>query len=169
MSLLMSYWKLTLGVMLLSLGIATSLRADGVFLAGSVGSFKSKGSEALFIGYQRDASAIFTFDSFNELMLGSWNGGKRNNIIALSKGIRWNFYGQSYTCLRAGGAYVSGTSSNMGTHLQFAFDLALGVRMERIDLSIGFKHFSNGKKIFNWTHHSNDGENFITIQTGYIF
>lgn len=156
-------------VVLLSLSTATSLRADSVFLEGSIGSFKSKGSQALFISYQRDSSPVFGLDSFNEVMLGTWNGGKRNNIIALSKGIRWNFHGKSYVSFAPGGAYVTTTSSNMGTHLQFAFDLSLGMRTEKTDVSVGFKHFSNGRKIFHWTHHSNDGENFITLQAGYLF
>jgi len=140
-----------------------------VFLAGSLGLFKSKGSQALFVSYQKDSSPIFGLDSFCEVMLGSWNGGKRNNAIALSKGIRWNFHGKSYACFKPGGAYVTHTSSNTGTHLQFALDFALGTRRENIDLSVSFKHFSNGKKIFHWTHHSNKGENFVTLQAGYLF
>jgi hypothetical protein len=148
--------------------IATSALADGVFLEGGQGIFHSTDSQAVFLSYQRDSSPFFGLDSFYKVALGSWNGRNRNDAIILAKGIWWNLSGKSYFCFEPGGAYITETTHNLGTHLQFAFRFALGMRTEKIDLSVGYRHFSNGKGIFHWTKTQNFSDNFLTLQIGYL-
>jgi hypothetical protein len=142
--------------------------ADGVFLEGGQGLFYSEDSQAIFLSYQIDSPQLLGFNSYYDVAFGSWNGPDRNNALILTKGIRINLSGKKYISLEPGGAYLSRTTSNLGTRLQFAFRSALGIKTEKYDFSIGFKHFSNGKGIFHWTDTSNLSENFITLQIGYL-
>lgn len=148
--------------------IATSAHADGVFLDGGLGFFRSGYSQAVFLSYQKDSRPLFGLESFYSASIGSWNGEDRNSAIALAKGFLVNLPGGSYLCLEPGGAYVTETTYNLGTHFQFVFRSTLGTRIEHIDLSVGYRHFSNGKGIFRWTRTENHGENFITFQIGYL-
>jgi hypothetical protein len=142
--------------------------ADGVFLEGGQGFYHSTNSQAIFLSYQIDSSPLWGLNSYYDVALGSWNGPDHNNALVFAKGLWMNLYGKSYISLEPGGAYLRRTTSNLGTRLQFAFRSALGIRTEKYDLSIGYKHFSNGKGIFHWTDTSNFSENFITLQIGYL-
>ena len=142
--------------------------ADGVFLEGGQGIFHSADSQVMFLSYQIDTPSIFGLDTFCKGALGSWNGDNRNDAIVLALGILWNLPGKSYICFEPGGAYISETTDNLGTHLQFALRFALGMRLDKIDLSVGYRHFSNGDGIFDWSDTPNYGENFITLQIGYL-
>ena len=147
---------------------ATSAHADGVFLEGGQGLFQSTDSQAMFLSYQKDSPPIFGVNSFSKVALGFWNGQYRNDAIVLAQGIWWNLSKKSYLCFEPGGAYIKETTHNLGTHLEFAFRSAVGIRIEKYDLSVGYRHFSNGKGIFHWTDTPNFGENFITLQIGYL-
>ena len=162
----MRLWKVIfIPILLLA---TTSAHADGVFLEGGQGLFQSTDSQAMFLSYQKDSPPIFGFNSFYKVALGSWNGQNRNDAIIFAKGIWLNLSRKSYLCFEPGGAYITKTTHNLGTHLQFSGRLALGMRTEKIDLSIGYRHFSNGAGIFHWTDTSNFSDNFITLQIGYL-
>jgi hypothetical protein len=148
---------------------STSAHADGVFLEGGQGFHYSTNSQAIFLSYQKDSPRLFGLNSYYDVTLGSWNGPNRNNALVLAKGLWMNLSDKSYITLEPGGAYLSRTTDNLGTRLQFAFRSALGIKTEKYDLSVGYKHFSNGKGIFHWTDTANYGENFITLQIGYLF
>ena len=163
----MKLWNVILIPVLLC--ATTSAHADGVFLEGGLGIHYSTDSQSMFLSYHIDSPPIFGLNNYYDVALGSWNGTNRNNAIVLAKGIWWNLPGKSYLSLEPGGAYIAKTTENLGTRLQFAFRFALGVRTEKIDLSAGYRHFSNGKELFHWTDTSNYGENFITLQIGYLF
>jgi hypothetical protein len=162
----MKLWKVILIPVFLC--AATSAHADGIFLEGGQGLFQSTDSQAMFLSYLIDSPPIFGLNSFYKVALGSWNGQNRNDAIVLTKGIWWNLSRKSYLCFEPGGAYITETTHNLGTHLQFAFRFALGMRTEKIDYSIGYRHFSNGKGIFHWTDTPNFSDNFITLQIGYL-
>lgn len=143
--------------------------ADGVFLEGGQGIFRSTDAQAIFLSYQRDASPLFGINSFYKAAIGAWNGENRNEAIVLTKGFWWDLSGTSYFCFEPGGAYVTKTTDNLGTPLQFAFRFALGMRKDNFDYSIAFRHFSNGAGIFHWTEKANCSDNFITVQVGYLY
>jgi hypothetical protein len=147
---------------------STQACADGVFLEGGQGFYYSEDSRILFLSYQIDSPQLLGLNSYYDVALGSWNGPDRNTAIIFAKGLWLNLYRKSYITLEPGIAYVERTTSNLGTHLQFAFRSALGIRTEKYDLSVGYKHFSNGKGIFHWTDTTNLSENFITFQIGYL-
>ncbi len=147
---------------------STPAYADGVFLEGGQGIYYSTDSQTIFLSYQIDSPQLFGLKSYYDVAFGSWNGPDHNNALILTKGIWINLYGKMYISLEPGGAYLRRTTSNLGTRLQFAFRSALGIRTEKYDFSIGYKHFSNGKGIFHWTDTSNFSENFITLQIGYL-
>jgi hypothetical protein len=147
---------------------STTAHADGVFLESGLGFYKSTDSQPIFLSYQIDSPPFFGLNSYYDVALGSWNGQNHNKALVLAKGIWMNLSGKSYISLEPGGAYLRRTTDNLGTRLQFAFRSALGIRTEKFDLSVGYKHFSDGKGIFHWTNTSNLSENFITLQIGYL-
>lgn len=147
---------------------STPAHADGIFLENGLGFYKSTDSQAIFLSYQIDSPPLFRLNSYYDVALGSWNGPNRSNAIVLAKGLWMNLSGKSYITLEPGGAYLKRTTDNLGTRLQFAFRSALGIRIDNFDLSVGYKHFSNGKGIFHWTNTSNFSENFIALQIGYL-
>jgi hypothetical protein len=160
----MKTWVAVLITMLLA--CSTPAHADGVFLESGPGFYKSTDSQALFLSYQIDSPPLFGLNGYYDVALGSWNGPNRDKALVLAKGILMNLSGTSYISLEPGGAYLERTTANLGTRLQFAFRSALGLRTGKYDISIGYKHFSNGKGIFRWTEKANFSENFITLQVG---
>jgi hypothetical protein len=142
--------------------------ADGVFLEGGQGLFQSQYSQGVFLSYQKDSRPFFGIDGYYNISIGSWNDHYRNDVITLSKGFLWGFSDNKYLCFEPGGAYVTETTHNLGTHTQFSLKFALGMRKDKIDYSICYRHFSNGAGIFGWTTKANLGENFITLQIGYL-
>lgn len=147
----------------------TSAYADGIFFEGGSGFFYSDVSQSLFLSYHLDSPQIFGFDTFYGLAFGTWNGDNGNDAVVLVKGFVWNLPEKTYLCIEPGGAYITEITDNLGTNLQFAFRGALGIRIQTLDLSVGYRHFSNGKGVFRWTDTANRGENFATFQIGYLF
>jgi hypothetical protein len=144
----------------------SSAHADGIFLEGGQGFHHSTRSQCLFLSYQRDSSPLFGLDSYYKAELGAWNGQHRNGAFVLAKEIRMTLHEKSYISFEPGAAYLRRTTDNLGTRLQFALRFALGMRTGQYDLSLGYRHFSNGKGVFHWTDTENYGENFVTFQIG---
>jgi hypothetical protein len=147
----------------------SSVLADGLIVEGGIGFYESNNSEAAFLRYQKDSAPLFGFDSYYDLAIASWNGDNHNSAIIITKGLRWGLSERTHFDFEAGGAYLKRTTDNLGTRLQFAFRFALGAKVSKFDIALGYNHFSNGKGIFGWTRSSNLGENFITLQLGYLF
>jgi len=143
--------------------------ADGIFLEAGQGFHHSARSQALLLSYHRDSPPLLGLDSYYAASLGSWNGEDRNSAFVLAKGIRMRLNGKSYASLEPGAAYLGRTTDNLGTRLQFALRIALGMRAGKYDLSLGYRHFSNGKGVFSWTDTPNYGENFVTLQIGRLW
>jgi hypothetical protein len=144
------------------------VHADGVFLEGGQGLFQSQYSQGGFLSYQKDSRPLFGIDGYYNMSLGAWNESNRNRVVILSKGFLWGFGDKRYLCFEPGGAYVAETTHNLGTHAQFSLKFALGMKKDRFDYSICYRHLSNGAGIFGWTTRNNFGENFITLQIGYL-
>jgi hypothetical protein len=163
----LNIWKVMIFV---SVFVCTSISAyaDGVFLEGGQGLFQSQYSQGGFLSYQKDSRPFFGIDGYYNMSLGAWNESNRNKVIILSKGFLWDFAEKKYLCFEPGGAYMTETTHNLGTHAQFSLKFALGLRKDKLDYSICYRHFSNGAGIFNWTSTANFGENFITLQIGYL-
>jgi hypothetical protein len=158
-------------VILIPIYLCTTIPAlaDGVFLEGGGDFISSDKSMVIFLSYQLDTPSIFGLDTFCKGELGFWNGSNSSEAVVLAMGILLNLPGESYISFEPGGAYITETTDNLGTHLQFALRFSLGMRLNKIDLSVGYKHFSNGNAIFNWSDTPNYGENFITLQIGYLW
>jgi len=155
------------GVLLLC--ISAPVCADEVIVEGGVGFYKSYNSEAAFLRYQKYVSPFFGFGSFYDLAIATWSGPTRNNAIILTKGFRWYMTESLHADFEGGGAYVARTTQNLGTHLQFAFRVAMGLKLGAFDLGLGYNHFSNGKGVFQWTKTANLSENFVSLHAGYMF
>lgn len=143
--------------------------ADEIVLEGGFGVYESSGSQAAFLRYQKYVTPFLGLDSYYDLAVADWNGDNHNSVIILTKGFRWNMTEKIHADFEGGGAYLRRTTDNLGTRLQFAFRFALGMKLGDFDLALGYNHFSNGKGIFGWTKTSNLGENFLTLQLGYLF
>jgi len=145
--------------------------ADGVSVEAGQGIFHSADSRAIFLGYQMDSSlSIYSLNLYYKGAVGSWNGHNANNTAILALGILLNLPHESYICFEPGGAYVEETTDNLGTNLQFALRFAAGMKFDKkIDISLAFRHFSNGDGIFDWSDTPNFGENFLTLQAAYLF
>jgi hypothetical protein len=161
--------KLLIVLLVSVLCIPLAAKADGLLLESGLGFYESSNSEVLFLRYQMDSPPLFGFDSYYDFALGTWNGANHNDAIIITKGIRFGLTEKTHFDFEAGGAYLERTTNNLGTRLQFAFRFALGVKLEKLDIALGYNHFSNGKGIFQWTSTSNLGENFVTLHLGYWF
>lgn len=161
--------RLLLVLLFSILCLSSMVRADGLLLDSGPGFYKSNNSEVVFLRYQMDSAPLFGFDSYYDFALGTWNGRNHNDAMIITKGIRQGLSEQMYFDFEAGGAYLERTTDNLGTRLQFAFRFALGVKVGKFDIALGYNHFSDGKGIFQWTSKSNLSENFITLQLGYLF
>lgn len=149
---------------------SASAYADGLSVEAGQGIFKSLDSRAIFLGYQLHSSlSIYSFDVYYKGSVGSWNGHNNNNTVILALGILLNMPEKWYICFEPGGAYVEKTTDNLGTNLQFALRFAAGMKFDMFDISLAYRHFSNGDGIFNWSDTPNFGENFLTLQAAYFF
>ena len=149
---------------------AASAFADGLSVEAGQGIFHSADSRAVFIGYQMDSSfSIYSLNFYYKGAIGSWNGHNANNTAILALGIVMNLPEKWYLCFEPGGAYVEETTENLGTNLQFALRFAAGMKIDKIDISMAFRHFSNGDGIFDWSDTPNFGDNFLTLQAAYLF
>jgi hypothetical protein len=149
--------------------------ADGFFVESGPGVSHSRGSFALFMRYQRNAPALFGHESFYEVSYGSWNGPNRNEAAALARGIGWQSGDDGYVSFEAGLGLVRKTTGNLDTPVEILLRAAYGRRVGRLDISLGFTHFSNGKKLLRniyppwWERGPNFGEYFPTLQLGVTF
>jgi len=147
--------------------IALPAHADGIFVEGGQGLFQSQYSQGGFLSLQKDSGPLFGIGGYYNVSLGAWNEDNRNRAVILSRGFLWDLAENRYFCFEPGGAYMGETTHNLGTHAQFSLKFALGMRSDRFDYAICYRHFSNGAGIFGWTTRNNFGENFITVQIGY--
>lgn len=144
-------------------------RADGIFLEGGPGIVYSYHTYAGFVRYQIDTSPLFKQESFYELSYGYWGGDNHNQAAILARGIRLRLSDpNSYFSGEVGAGYVWNITENLGTHFQFMTRFAFHHQIEKVDLSIGYIHYSNGKLVLNWRG-PNLSENFLTFQVGYLF
>lgn len=164
----LNIWKVMILVSLFSCTCITA-HADGVYLEGGQGFIHSTDAQVFFLDYQIESRPFFGINSFYSAAIGAWSGKQRNKAVILSKGFWWSLYDTSYFCFEPGGAYVTETTENLGTHPQFSLKFALGMRKDNFDYSLCYRHFSNGAGIFQWTSESNLSENFMMIQVGYLF
>jgi hypothetical protein len=129
----------------------------------------------MFMRYQREAPALFGRASFYEGSYGSWSGRHRNEAASLARGIVWPSGEDGYMSFEAGLARVRTTTGNLDTPIEILLRAAYGRRIGRLDISLGFTHFSNGKKLLRniyppwWNHGPNFGEYFPTLQLGVTF
>lgn len=123
-------------------------------------------TEPLFIRYQR-SSPIFGIDGYYEAVIGGWNGPNGVFTVGIGRGLRISF-DPLYVAASAGLSYISDTTKNLGTPMEFNFHVAAGRRYESLDISIGYVHYSNGKYFFGWSG-PNYGENFFSLMAGVWF
>lgn len=87
---------------------------------------------------------------------GTWNGKNDNTVGGVDVTV-----GDDVIEARAGLAVMKQTNERVGTN--FNFELFVGVNVGRA--RVGWLHFSNGKKIFNWQHDKpNQGEDFVVVE-----
>lgn len=151
------------------LGFPAATQADEVLFEGGPGFYKSYNSMAAFLRYQKYVSPFFGLGSYYSPALATWSGPTRNNAVILTKGFRWYMTESWHSDFEGGGAYVDRTTQNLGTHLQFSFRVAMGMKLGAFDLGLGYNHFSNGKGVFQWTKSANLSENFVSLHAGYMF
>jgi hypothetical protein len=156
-----------LGLML-TLGFAAApARGDLLAFESGRGNHNSRGSDAWFLRYQHDMLPLWKTTGFIEFTGGSWDWNIKNRMVGAGGGLRYALTKRSYASLAAGLAYVTDRTDNLGTHLQFQWRFALGWRVGRVDLALAQIHYSNGKSIFRWEG-ANVGDNFLTLQIGYL-
>lgn len=155
------------GLMLVLAFAAVPARADLIAFESGRGNHNSRGSDAWFLRYQHDMLPLWETTGFIEFTGGSWDGDIKNRVVAAGGGLRYALTKRSYASLAAGLAYVTTRTNNLGTHPQFQWRFALGWRVGRVDLALAQVHYSNGKSIFRWEG-ANVGDNFLTLQIGYL-
>lgn len=149
--------------------------ADGVSAEWGPGVAHSRCTFAVFLRYERDAPALFGQAGFYEASYGSWSGPNRNEAAALARGLLWPAGKRGYLSFAAGLGLVRRKTENLDTPLEILLRAAYGLRAGRFDISLGFTHFSNGKKLFRgihpawWDHGPNYGEYFPSIRVGVSF
>lgn len=153
--------------MLAAVFAAPAARADLFAFESGRGNHNSRGSDARFLRYQHDMLSLWKFVGFIEFTGGSWDGDNKNSSVGAGGGLRYAFTKRSYFSTAVGIAYVTDRTDNLGTHPQFQWRFALGRRIGRVDLALAQIHYSNGKSIFRWEG-PNVGDNFLTLQIGYL-
>jgi Lipid A 3-O-deacylase (PagL) len=146
---------------------AAPARADLLAFESGRGNHNSRGSDAWFLRYQHDMAPLWNSTGFIEFAGGAWDGSIKNRAFGAGGGLRYALTKRSYASLAAGLAWVTDRTENLGTHPQFQWRFALGWRVGRVDLALAQIHYSNGKSIFGWDG-TNVGDNFLTLQIGYL-
>lgn len=138
--------------------------ADMLAVSAGRGNIKSQGSYAFFLSYLKNAPRLFNRESTYDLTFGYWSGSTYNTALTLARTVRWKLSPEYYFAGTLGIGVVDHTSDHLGTQGQFTIRLAVGRKFGKYDLSIGERHFSNGKTALklNW-HGPNDGEDFLTV------
>jgi hypothetical protein len=154
------------GLLAVAFAVAPA-RADLLAFESGRGNHNSRGSDAWFLRYQHDMLPLWKTTGFIEFAGGSWDGDSKNRALGAGGGLRYALTKRSYFSVAAGLAYVTDRTDNLGTHPQFQWRYALGWRVGRVDLALAQIHYSNGKSIFRWEH-PNVGDNFLTLQIGYL-
>lgn len=103
-----------------------------------------------------NTSLMQTFQPFfHQLSLGGWIGGRDPGaVFSYSLGIKIKsimFY--------SGYSYLTQKNDSIGTHWGFN----LGAQVELDQAFLGFKHYSNGAKLFDHNKKPNYGLNFVTL------
>jgi hypothetical protein len=156
-----------LSLVLAVLFTGAPVHADLVAFEVGRGNHNTRGSDAWFVRYQHDIKPLWGGMSFIEFNGGAWNGHYENRTVGGTGGLRYALTKQSYFSAAAGLAYVTDRTDHLGTHPQIPWRFALGWRVGRVDVALAQIHYSNGKSIFRWDH-PNVGDNFITLQIGYV-
>lgn len=159
--------RYVLGLVLAAALIDAPARADLFALERGRGNHNSRGSNATFLRYQHDMRPLWGTMGFVEFAGGVWDGNYENRTVGGGGGLRYTLTERGYVSAAAGPAYVTDRTDHLGTHLQFQWRLALGWRIGRVDLALAQIHYSNGKSIFRWEG-ANVGDNFLTLQIGYL-
>ena len=136
--------------------------ADMLAVTVGRGNFKSQGSNAAFLSYQKDAPKLFNRESLYDFTLGYWNGSTRNSALTLARVVHWKLSSENYFAGTLGIGVVDHTTDHLGTTGQFVVRLAFGRKFGKYDLSIGETHYSNGQTVLQW-HGPNVGEDFLTV------
>lgn len=155
-----------LGLLLVAAAAAPA-RADLLAFETGRGNHNSRGSDAWFLRYQHDMWPVWKTTGFLEFAGGSWDGNFKNRSVSAGAGLRYPLVKQTYFSVATGLAYVTDRTDNLGTHPQIQWRFALGWRVGSVDLALAQIHYSNGKSIFRWEH-TNVGDNFLTLQIGYL-
>ncbi len=146
----------------------TDASADGIFVEGGPGIIQSLSTDIVLLRYQKDVAPLFGKSSFYECIYAYWNGGNHAQDISIARGLRWTLEKNRYFSTALGAGYLDRETGNLGTHFEFYIRLAVGVRTDRYDVSLGYIHISNGKFLLGWDGPDN-GENFITLSMGGLF
>lgn len=146
----------------------TAAVAGTLSLEAGPGFHHSTHTEALFLRYQAKAFELLGFDTYYEALAGGWNGKNRNEAAALSLGIILPRGGNDWFFGSAGLGRASRTTDNLGVHFQVTFHVGYTMKLEPVNLSLAYVHFSTGKLFFGWDG-PNYGENFVTLQGGWDF
>lgn len=92
---------------------------------------------------------------FHSVNLGGWIGGRdTSSIFSYNIGATLG-----HISVYGGYGYISDKSNSIGTHWGFS----LGTFVELNQVIIGYKHYSNGAKLFDHDKHPNYGLNFLTL------
>lgn len=125
-------------------------------------------TECLFLRYQTKAFELLGFDTYYEALAGGWNGKNRNEAVALSLGIMLPWHENDWFFGSAGLGRASRNTDNLGVHFQITFHVGYTMKIEPVNLTLGYVHFSTGKYFLGWEG-PNYGENFLTLQAGVDF
>ncbi len=158
----------TAAVILGVFGAPAAACADGVFVEGGPGIIQSMSTDIVLLRYQKEAPPLFGYSGFYEGVYAYWNGRNHAADVALARGLRWSMQKDGYFSTALGGGYINRETGNLGTHFEFYFRIAAGIRSDRYDISLGYVHISNGKLFMGWRGADN-GENFITLAVGGLF
>ncbi len=141
--------------------------AGTLLLEGGVGDFHSR-SDVAALRYQHAAPLLLNHEGYYELSVAGWNGDEHNRAIGASRGLVFPLSAHTVLAGSAGIGLVERLTTNLGTHGQFLFRLALETHLGPYEFSLAQLHYSNAQMIFNWSG-KNRGENFIVVALGRQF
>ncbi len=142
--------------------------ADTVSLEAGRGFHHSQHTQSAFLRYQTKAFELLGYDTYYEALAGGWNGENRNEAVALSLGIMIPWHGNDWFFGSAGLGRASRTTDNLGVHFLVTFHVGYTKKLEVMNLTVAYVHFSTGKYFLGWNG-PNYGDNFLTLQAGWNF
>ena len=105
---------------------------------------------------------IKNLPTYTSLGIGGWDKEESSFFGSINEGIK---YGKKYfTYAQVGVAALANTTKNLSTSLEFTEKIGIGLNLENFDISLFYRHISNGgiKK-------PNRGENFTGITLYFNF